>query len=80
MVIVMKAISKSQLKSQLLAYLRIVEKKKKPLIITHMGKPVIKISAYKEDADTLLGSLHKSVISYKNPLDPVGQNDWEVLQ
>jgi len=72
-------VSKSQLKSRLLEYLRIVEKEKKPLIITHGGKPVAKIDAYREDADALLTSLRNSVVYYKDPFKPVGEEDWEAL-
>ena len=80
MYIVMQLISKSQLKAQLLEYLRILEKDKKPLIITHGGKPVAKITAYKEDQEEVLLSLRGSVIFYKDPTKPVGDKSWEVLQ
>ena len=73
----LQSVSKSQLKSQLLAYLRDVEKEKKPLVITHEGKPVAKIVPYKEDAEAILLSLRDSVIEYKDPLEPVGEEDWE---
>jgi prevent-host-death family protein len=75
----MYVVSKSQLKSQLLAYLRKVEKEKKPLVITHEGKPVLKVSPYKQDPQQVLQSLKGSVISYVNPTQPVGENDWEIL-
>ena len=80
MTIVMQLISKSQFKSQLLEYLRKVEQEKKPLIITHGGKPVAKVSPYKEDADKILQSLHKSVITYKQPYEPIEENEWEGLR
>jgi antitoxin (DNA-binding transcriptional repressor) of toxin-antitoxin stability system len=73
-------VSKSQLKSHLLEYLRKIELEKKPLIVTHVGKPVAKISPYQENPDAILASLRKSVISYNNPLQSVGENDWEQLQ
>lgn len=76
----MQMISKSQFKSQVLAYLRKVEKSKKPLIVTHMGKPVIKIFSYKENPDRLLTLLRGSVVKYKDPFEPVGQNEWEGLK
>lgn len=76
----MQVVSKSQLKSQLLEYLRTVEKEKKPLIITHMGKPVLKISPHKEDAQNTLQALRNSVISYENPTSPVGETDWEIAK
>ena len=73
-------ISKSQLKAQLLEYLRIVEKDKKPLVVTHGGKPVVTIIPFKQDPNAVLKSLRGSVISYKDPFKPVGQEDWEALK
>lgn len=73
----MQHVSKSQFKSQLLEYLRKLEHEKKPLIITHGGKPVAKVSPYQQDPDAVLNSLQDSVSSYKDPLEPVGEKDWE---
>ncbi len=67
-------ISKSQFKSQVLEYLRNVEKKKQPIIVTHVGKPVVKIIPY-QDAGALK-SLQNSVTYYKDPIEPVSEN-WE---
>lgn len=71
------SVSKSQLKPQLLHYLRLVEEKQQPLVVTHEGKPVVKIIPYKEKPaiDTLRGT----VLQYKRPTDPVGENDWDSL-
>lgn len=80
MTMVMKMVSKSQFKAQLLAYLRKIEQEKKPLLITHGGKPVIKVSPYQEEPDKILKSLKNSIISYEDPFDPIGQDQWEVLQ
>lgn len=68
-------ISKSQFKAQVLEYLRNVEKEKQPLIITHVGKPVVKIIPY-QDAGTLK-SLQGSVVSYRDPTESVGESSWE---
>ncbi|NCN87344.1 MAG: type II toxin-antitoxin system Phd/YefM family antitoxin [Candidatus Pacebacteria bacterium] len=73
-------ISKSQFKPQVLEYFRMIEKSKNPLIITHGGKPTIKISAYSEDTDSPLAQLKSSVVKYARPDKPVGLDDWEVLQ
>lgn len=80
MTIVMQTVSKSQFKSQLLEYLRRVEKEKKPLLVSHGGKPVIKVSPYHEEPQEVLKSLRGSVVSYQNPTEPVGEDDWEVLK
>lgn len=80
MAISMQTVSKTQLKSQLLVFLRAVEKNKEPLIITHQGKPVVKISPYKkDDPEKELKKLRGSVLYYKDPLEPVGLEDWELL-
>lgn len=80
MTIVMYTVSKSQLKGKLLEYLRKVEQEKVPLIITHGGKPVVTVTPYKKEGEDLLKSLRKTVIFYKNPTDPVGEEDWEGLK
>lgn len=80
MTIVMQTVSKSQLKSQLLEYLRKVEKDKNPLIVTHEGRPVVKITPYSDSNQEILDSLKNSVISYLDPSEPVGLEDWEALK
>lgn len=77
---VMQTVSKSKLKIQLLEYLRQVEQKKQPLVITHLGQPVLKISPFKEDPEQTLTSLRGSVVFYKDPTEPVGEDDWEALK
>lgn len=73
-----QVISKSQFKAQALEYLRYVEKKKQPLIITHIGKPVVKIIPYKDIQ--VLKSLLNTVVYYKDPMEPVDENIWEALK
>ena len=75
----MQVVSKSQLKSHLLEYLRNVEQEKKPLVVTHGGKSVVKIFPYQEDPDKILKALRNSVISYQDPTQSVGDTDWEAL-
>lgn len=71
-------ISKSQFKAQALEYLRTVEKKKEPIIITHGGKPVVQITPYKNK--DILKTLRGTLIFYKDPDKPVGGKDWEILK
>lgn len=73
-------VSKSQFKPQALEYLRLVEKSKKPLIITHAGKPVVQVIPYSENPKKKLEALRGSIIYYKNPSLPVGLDEWEVLK
>ncbi|MDP2633121.1 MAG: type II toxin-antitoxin system prevent-host-death family antitoxin [Candidatus Curtissbacteria bacterium] len=75
-----QSVSKSQFKAQVLQYLREVEKKKQPLVITHEGKPVVKVTPYTEDPQTLLKSLRGSITKYEDPTEPVGVEDWEALK
>ena len=74
-----QTVSKSQFKAQVLEYLRTIEKKKQPLIITHGGKPVIKVTPYQEKQEDILKSLRNSVISYKGADKPVGE-EWHALK
>lgn len=76
----MQIVSKSQFKSQLLEYLRRVEKEKKPILVSHGGKPVIKVIPYHEDPQQVLKSLRGSVVSYENPTEPVGEDNWDALK
>lgn len=84
MTIVMhQAVSKSQFKAQALEYLREVEKNKHPLIITHEGKPVIKVIPYKEENQevAIRQSLKGSVLRYDDPNEPViDPDDWDMLK
>lgn len=77
-----QVISKSQFKPQVLEYLRMVEKTKKSLIITHGGKPVVKVIPIKEDDEDekILIELRNSVIFYNDPTEPVNIEAWEALK
>jgi prevent-host-death family protein len=75
-----QTVSKSQFKTNLLAYLRQVEKKKQPLLITHAGKITAKVVPYTETTSDIFKELSHTVISYQEPTEPVGQKDWEALQ
>lgn len=72
-------VSKSQFKPKALEYLRMVEEFKQPLIITHAGKPVVRILPYSDDKPKAQKSLQSTVISYENPTEPVVDMNWEVL-
>lgn len=75
-------ISKSQFKPKALEYLREVEKKKKPITITHGGKPVVQIVPIEEeDDDKILKELGDAIISINGDItEPIGEDDWEVLK
>lgn len=75
-------VSKSQFKAQALEFLRGVETQKQPLVITHNGKPVAKVIPYQEELDqeAILKSLRGTLVYYKDPTEPVGLEDWEMLR
>ena len=75
-------VSKSQFKPKALEYLRKVEKEKKPLTITHGGKPVVRIVPIKEKSEDekILKRLEGTLLYYKDPTEPVGVEDWEALK
>lgn len=78
-----QTVSKSQFKAQALEYLREVEKQKQPLVITHEGKPVIKVIPYKEDdqEEAIRQSLKGSVLRYEDPTEPaIDPEDWDMLK
>jgi antitoxin (DNA-binding transcriptional repressor) of toxin-antitoxin stability system len=76
----MHVLSKSQLKAQLLAALRLVEKERMPLLITHGGKPVVQMVPFTDDPQRILNELRGSVLAYQDPVHPVGEKDGEALE
>jgi prevent-host-death family protein len=71
--------SKSEFKPKTLEYLRKVEKDKVPLVLTHDGKPVVKIMPYSESDQEVLDSLRGTVKYFKNPTKPVAL-PWDALK
>lgn len=73
-------VSKSQFKAQALEYFRKIQNTGEQLIITERGQPVLKIVPYLEDQAEIMKLLRNSVLKYKDPFEPVGEDDWEALQ
>jgi|LGVE01.1.fsa_nt_gb antitoxin (DNA-binding transcriptional repressor) of toxin-antitoxin stability system len=73
-------ISKSKFKPRALYYFREVEQTGKELIISDLGKTVLKIVPYTEDPAESLKALRNSVLKYEDPTAPVGLDDWESLR
>ena len=73
-------VSKSQFKARALEYFRLVEKGRKALVITDRGKPVLKVVPYSEDPEDVLRELRNSVVKYKDPTKPAGDDEWEALR
>ncbi len=75
-----ETISKSRFKPRALHYFREVERTGKDLIISDRGRPVLRITLYHEDPDKALKGLRNTVVAYEDPMEPVGQEDWEGLK
>lgn len=73
-------ISKSKFKPQALYYFREVEEKGEEIIITDHNRPVASIKPFQADVPEVLAELRGSVIRYDDPLEPVGLDDWELLE
>lgn len=72
-------ISKSKFKAQALEIFRRVELTGQPVVITDHGNPTLILRKYAASPLTPQQRLKGSVIRYDNPLEPVGDSDWEVL-
>ena len=75
-----ETISKSRFKPQALKYFREIQEKGEDMIITDHGKPVLKISPFQKKPQSVLEELRNSVLRYDDPLEPVAQDDWDVLK
>lgn len=71
-------LSKSELKPKLLDYLRRVEYQHDSIVVTSHGKPIAKIIPYDDSSETLREELTGTVLYYDKPLDPIGEDDWEL--
>ena len=72
----MRLVQKSKFKPKAFEYFRLVEKGESIGIIDH-GRPVAKIVPYSEEPGSAVGSLKGTLLAYGDPLDPVGEADWE---
>jgi prevent-host-death family protein len=75
-----KAISKSKFKAMALEYFREVGRTGVELVITDRGRPVLKLVPYREEVDSPASSLRETVVRYDDPTEPVGVEDWELLE
>ena len=70
-------ISKSAFKARALEIFRQIEQTGEPIIITDRGEPALIIRKYSAAQVSARERLAGSVLRYDDPLDPVGQDDWE---
>lgn len=75
-----QTISKSRFKPRALEHFRRIQEEGQELIITDHNKPVLKIIPYREQPSAVLRELRNTVRRYEQPLEPVGENDWEALK
>lgn len=75
----MQIISKSQFKAKALELFRAVETTGEPIIITDRGEPKLELRRHIGQSASPLDKLRGSLLHYDRPLDPVGEEDWEVL-
>lgn len=72
-------ISKTHFKAHALELLRRVETTGRPLIVTDHGKPKIEVRPARADRRSPLERLAGTVLDYREPTEPVGTADWEIL-
>jgi prevent-host-death family protein len=74
-----QTISKAAFKARALEYFRRVQETGQPIVITDNGVPVLKLTPYRADPAAALEELRGSVIEYRDPLAPVGEDDWDLV-
>ena len=73
-------VSKSQFKAKALELFREVESTGCTMIITDHGRPTIEVRPYRKVDRNPLEILHGSVTEYRDPMEPVGERDWEAIE
>jgi len=72
-------VTKSQFKAKALEYFRKIETSRGSLVITDRGQPTVEIRRYRNDQRSPLERLRGSVLEFRNPTEPVAEDDWEGL-
>ncbi len=72
-------VTKSQFKAKALEYFRKVETSGESLVVTDRGQPTVEIRRYRSDKRSPLERLRGSILEFKNPTEPVAEDDWEAL-
>ncbi|HEY4646875.1 MAG TPA: type II toxin-antitoxin system prevent-host-death family antitoxin [Steroidobacteraceae bacterium] len=70
-------VSKSRFKAQALELFRQVERSGKPITITDRGKPVLLLVPWRDDPESAVRMLRETVVKYRAPTRPVGDDEWE---
>lgn len=77
--IMQEHVSKSQFKAKALELFRQVESSGDAVIVTDHGKPTIEVRRYRKTEPSPLEVLKGSVTEYTDPIEPVGESDWEAM-
>lgn len=72
-------VSKSQFKAKALELFREIEATGEPLVVTDHGEPKLEIRRIDHKQPDPLAILKGTVLRYDDPLEPVGEEGWEVL-
>jgi antitoxin (DNA-binding transcriptional repressor) of toxin-antitoxin stability system len=72
-------VSKASFKAHALEIFRRVQETGEAVLITDRGRPVLRLEPYYGEDDAVLASLRDSVIQYRNPTQPVGEDAWEAV-
>jgi antitoxin (DNA-binding transcriptional repressor) of toxin-antitoxin stability system len=75
-----KQISKSQFKARALEYFRKIESTGETVIVTDHGTPTIEVRPYRKTERGPLNLLRGSVVEYINPMESVGEDEWEAIK
>jgi prevent-host-death family protein len=79
MVMTFTRVSKAAFKARALEICRQVQETGEPILITDRGRPVLKLAPYFGDDDSVLASLRGTVLVYRDPVEPIGEETWEAL-
>jgi len=72
--------SKSQFKPKALEVMRQVEQTGESVIITDNGRPALEIRVYRPAEVDPLDRLRGSVMDFRRPTEPAGDDLWAVLE
>ena len=76
----MVLVSKSEFKAKALEFFRQVEATGQPIVITDHGQPKLELRPYRQPTRDPLEVLRGTVLRYDDPMEPVGEDDWDVLR
>jgi hypothetical protein len=71
-----KHVSKSEFKAKALECFRAVEASGDAVIVTDNGQPTIEIRRYRADKRSPLERLRGSIVEFRDPTQPVAEEDW----